>query len=187
MKTFTVSLDRHDIEFSFEANNEKLPFDLHVVNNENELQQQILLQQQQIEQILQQIKQGIDQVVDSAKNQQHAIADAAMSFAEEFVRVVFENDTDSALAKVKSQLDLALAKFDVSTRTRIFVHPEFAQAITEQFKSAEFPELEFQPDPLLEKSDCRVEGPESGWIARIENQLELARENLFESLGGGDS
>lgn len=187
MTTFSVPFQCSNFELGFQANEQTLPFDLHVISNEVEIQQQILEQQQQLEQILKQIKQGVDHVVDTARNQRSAIADVAMNFAEQFVRVVFENDAESALAKVKSQLDLAMAKFNLSTKTKIFVHPAFVQAITEQFQTTEFPELEIHPDPLLEKSDCRIEGPDSGWIARMENQLELARDRLFESLVGDES
>lgn len=188
MTTFTVPFSRCDFELGFEANAQELSFELQVITNDDEVKQELLLQQQQqIEKLLQQIQQGFAQITNSVKTQQQEIGNVAMDFAENFVRVIFENNPELAVEKIKAQLESAFSKFEVPTKTDVFVHPEFIQVISEKFQSSEFPELEFHPDPLLEKSDCRIEGPDSGWIARIENQLELARDRLFETMGGDES
>ena len=184
MTNFTVPFNRHDFSISFQANSTPIEFELEVKQKIEQVQPD---NQLKTEEILNQIKNGFEQVQTLIKRSQDQIGAMAFLFAEQFVRCTFDNDVELIESKIKSQIESTLSKMEVPVEVAVFVHPEILQSLSNKFQTNELSELNIQPDPLLEKSDCRVEGPECGWISRIERQLEIARDSVFASMEPNES
>ncbi len=185
MTQFNVQFDRSNFDVRFEIDSIAVPFS--VIKKPSANEKQILQQQQQNAALLQKIQQHIVQSQKQIEQQSNEIANVAIRHAENFIQFVFQNDSELILQKLKQQITTAFSTLDLAPQTHIWVHPDFISSLNEHFSHSQLENVTIQPDPLLDKSDCRVEGVDSGWIARIENQLELARQTTFQQMEHDES
>lgn len=178
MNQLTVQFNRSDFEIECFNNERTLPFS---VDQLDTIDNKMLLEQQRANgQLLARINHGIEQIFDNLNQIQQEIEITTLHFAESFTRMVFENDSELVIKKLKSLLATGTQKFPSSIPLTIHVHPEFVNEINDVLAGQE--NLNVMPDSLLEKSDCRIEGPECGWISMLETQLETCRQVVFEKL-----
>lgn len=146
-------------------------------------QHQLLLEQQKCNQeILQGIEAKMEKICLTMQSFKREVESIALHFAEIFTSMIFSRDSELALEKVQTQVQACLNAFQPLTEITVWVHPSVQSEIEAYCRKLEHQALLIRADPLLETSDCRVEGPEGGLIARLENQLDVCRQQLLTTL-----
>lgn len=109
------------------------------------------------------------------------VQSTAIEFAESFVGLLFDCDTDLARERILSSIKLALSEVDTTSGITIHLNPKMLNTAEQTFGNLAMTGLQFAPDPLLQLSDCRIEGSGQALIARLRRQLEAAKHQCLKN------
>ena len=128
------------------------------------------------------IKRQLSEIGNQLAATKPRIKSIALEFANEFVALLFDNDQELIREKILANLNSAIEEFSPDGVTELFVHPDLVVEFQESFQEHNISGVKIVGDSLLAKSDCRIEGPEQKFIARLQTHLEIAKENALAKL-----
>ena len=185
MKTFDLTFEQPVAQMVFScAGREIIPT---VSADQHQRDQAQKLQNELAAKLIKSVEQQFTAMKEELAAMQPHLLSKAIEFAESFVKLMFECDSELVTEKIVSNFKVALADVEFSNDIKIYLHPEMVEMIGNPLRKASAQEIQIETDPLLELTDCRIDGGGKQRVARLQRHLELAKQHWLTKNASNDT
>ncbi len=179
MPEFSVQITQPVAQINVASRQDCEVVEIDVARNDEADRQREMEHFDNVELTLKKIESQLTKTNEELSSIRNQVIEIVTQFAETLARTLFTKDIELVERRLNTSIEAGLSQFDPSSATVVWVNGTCLTSIQQQISNRDSEPIEICEDPLLLPGDCRIENGNDGIIARLENQLQSARNSVL--------